>query len=348
MRASSIVVAAVFAALTFALWAWLNRPSPEPPWPDRVQGMAFSPFGSGQDPVPQTLPSAEQIDADLRLLAGKVTAVRTYSSLKSLGQIADIAARHQLKVALGAWLDRQLTTNEAEIAAAIDIANRHPNVIRLRDRQRGDPAQRSQRRRTVPSARSRARGGRATREHRRAVARVDQEPATGRARRLHRRAHAAVLGRHSGRTGGRLSRDARRATGARVSRQADRHRRSRLALRRPHARGRGRVDQQRGDVPATLPATRARTRATSTTSWKRSISPGRRATKARSARTGACTTSTASRSSHSSSPSCASRSGKRSPRFRWCSHRCCSLCSSCTAERSTRAAAVCWRSSSTP
>ena len=131
MRASSIVVAAVFAALTFALWAWLNRPSPEPPWPDHVQGMAFSPFGSGQDPVPQALPSPEQIDADLRLLAGKVTAVRTYSSLKSLGQISDIAARHQLKVALGAWLDRRLVTNDAEIAAAIDIANRNANVIRL-------------------------------------------------------------------------------------------------------------------------------------------------------------------------------------------------------------------------
>jgi exo-beta-1,3-glucanase (GH17 family)/cellulose synthase/poly-beta-1,6-N-acetylglucosamine synthase-like glycosyltransferase len=67
----------------------------------------------------------------LRLLAGKVTAVRTYSSLKSLGQIADIASRHQLKVALGAWLDRDLATNEAEIAAAIRIANTHPNVIRL-------------------------------------------------------------------------------------------------------------------------------------------------------------------------------------------------------------------------
>jgi exo-beta-1,3-glucanase (GH17 family)/cellulose synthase/poly-beta-1,6-N-acetylglucosamine synthase-like glycosyltransferase len=131
MRASSIVVAAVFAALTFALWAWLNRPSPEPPWPDHVQGMAFSPFGFGQDPVPQVLPTPEQIDADLRLLAGKVTAVRTYSSLKSLGQIADIAARHQLKVALGAWIDRNRQTNEAELAAAIDIAHRHANVIRL-------------------------------------------------------------------------------------------------------------------------------------------------------------------------------------------------------------------------
>ena len=81
--------------------------------------------------MPQVLPSTAQIDADLSLLAGKVTAVRSYSSLKSLGQIAEIAARHQLKVALGAWLDRNLATNEAELAAAIDIANRHPNVIRL-------------------------------------------------------------------------------------------------------------------------------------------------------------------------------------------------------------------------
>lgn len=131
MKVSSFLVVLVFAAMTFALWGYANRPRTEPPWPSRVQGMAFSPFYSGQDPVPQVLPTPGQIEADLELLAGKVTAVRTYSSLKSLGSVAGIAARHQIKVAVGAWIDRQRNTNAAEIAAAITIANEHSNVIRL-------------------------------------------------------------------------------------------------------------------------------------------------------------------------------------------------------------------------
>lgn len=131
MRLSSFLVAAVFAAITFGLWAYVNRPATEPPWPSRVQGMAFSPFYSGQDPVQQVLPSAAQIEADLQLLAGKVTAVRTYSSLYSLGRVPQIAAKRQIKVALGAWLDTQRRTNEAEIASAIEIANSHANVIRV-------------------------------------------------------------------------------------------------------------------------------------------------------------------------------------------------------------------------
>ena len=99
---SGLLIAAVFAALTVGVWAWLNQPSMEPPWPTRVQGMAFSPFYSGQNPVYQVLPSADQIEADLALLADKATAVRTYSSLKSLNLVPGIAARHRLKVAVGA------------------------------------------------------------------------------------------------------------------------------------------------------------------------------------------------------------------------------------------------------
>lgn len=131
MKWSAFLVAVAFAALTFALWAYVNRPTAEPPWPARVQGMAFSPFQAGQDPFVQVLPSEQQIDSDLRLLAGKVTAVRSYSTLKNLGLIPELAARHDLKVTVGAWLDRRLATNDQEVAAAIELARQHPNVIRL-------------------------------------------------------------------------------------------------------------------------------------------------------------------------------------------------------------------------
>jgi exo-beta-1,3-glucanase (GH17 family)/cellulose synthase/poly-beta-1,6-N-acetylglucosamine synthase-like glycosyltransferase len=133
LKLSALFVVALFAALTFGLFAYMNRPIDEPRWPvNGVQGMAFSPFRAGQDPLHRTLPSREQIDADLRLLADAgVRAVRSYSALDNLALIPELAARHKMLVSVGAWLDRARATNQAEIAAAIELANRHSNVIRV-------------------------------------------------------------------------------------------------------------------------------------------------------------------------------------------------------------------------
>jgi exo-beta-1,3-glucanase (GH17 family)/cellulose synthase/poly-beta-1,6-N-acetylglucosamine synthase-like glycosyltransferase len=133
MKLSSLLIAAVFAALTLGLWAYLNKPSIEPEWPRRgVYGMAFSPFRSGQDPAQRILPSPAEIDADLRLLSeASVNAVRTYSSLGTLAEIPRLAQKHNLKVSVGAWLDRQHDVNRLEVDAAIRLGNQFPNVIRL-------------------------------------------------------------------------------------------------------------------------------------------------------------------------------------------------------------------------
>ncbi len=133
MKVSALLVLALFAALTFGLFAYMNRPIDEPSWPaNGVQGMALSPFRAGQDPLDRTLPSREEIDADLKMLAdARVRAVRSYSSLDSLALIPELAARHKMLVSVGAWLDRARATNQAEIAAAIELANRHSNVIRV-------------------------------------------------------------------------------------------------------------------------------------------------------------------------------------------------------------------------
>jgi exo-beta-1,3-glucanase (GH17 family) len=101
----SLLIAALFATLTFAVWAYLNRPTREPPWPARIQGFAFSPFRAGEDPNRLQMPTDAEIDADLTLLEGKVNAVRTYSVEKTLADVPELAERHDLNVALGAWID---------------------------------------------------------------------------------------------------------------------------------------------------------------------------------------------------------------------------------------------------
>ena len=64
----SLLIAAVFATLTFAVWAYLNRPTREPPWPPLIQGFAFSPFRANEDPTRDEMPTDAEIDEDLTLL----------------------------------------------------------------------------------------------------------------------------------------------------------------------------------------------------------------------------------------------------------------------------------------
>ncbi len=127
----SLLIAAIFATLTFAVWAYLNRPTREPPWPARIQGFAFSPFRANEDPTHFQMPTDAEIDADLALLEGKVNAVRTYSVGATLADIPGLAEKHDLNVALGAWLDNHRDKNEEQLKTAIDLANTHPNVVRV-------------------------------------------------------------------------------------------------------------------------------------------------------------------------------------------------------------------------
>jgi exo-beta-1,3-glucanase (GH17 family)/cellulose synthase/poly-beta-1,6-N-acetylglucosamine synthase-like glycosyltransferase len=126
-----LLIAALFATLTIVVWAYLNRPTREPPWPARIQGFAFSPFRANEDPTHGQMPTDEEIDADLALLEGKVNAVRTYSVESTLAHVPELADRHDLNVALGVWLDTHRDKNEQQLQAAIDIANSHQNVVRV-------------------------------------------------------------------------------------------------------------------------------------------------------------------------------------------------------------------------
>src|SRR5580693_3169632 len=130
---SGIVVAAIFAVVTFGLWAYLNRPESEPPWPAHgIQGVAFSPYAADQNPFgSKDVPPVEQIDSDLKLLENKTFAVRTYSVQGSLGKIPGLAAKHNISVALGIQLLKEEPENEQELKIGISLAREHRNIVRV-------------------------------------------------------------------------------------------------------------------------------------------------------------------------------------------------------------------------
>ncbi len=131
MRTPALLIAAVFGAVTVTLWALANQPVAEPQWPERIQGFAFSPYHSGQDAVAGDFPSIEQIDGDLVLLKDRTRSIRTYTTDSTIGEVPKLAQKHQIKVALGAWIDARFAHNATEIERAIRLARRHDNVIRL-------------------------------------------------------------------------------------------------------------------------------------------------------------------------------------------------------------------------
>ena len=128
---SGFLIVALFAMLTVSAWGWANRPTPEPAWPRTIQGFAFQPYQKNQDAIAGDEPTVSQIAADLDLVEGKARAVRTYSTLGTLASVPGLAARHGIRVTLGAWIDADRTRNEREVEAAIRLAKQHRNVTRV-------------------------------------------------------------------------------------------------------------------------------------------------------------------------------------------------------------------------
>jgi exo-beta-1,3-glucanase (GH17 family)/cellulose synthase/poly-beta-1,6-N-acetylglucosamine synthase-like glycosyltransferase len=132
MNKFSIIIAVAIAAVTVSLWAWVNRPDTEPPWPEVIQGFSFSPMRAHNNPLKGNLPTVEEIDEDLTLLQGKTYAVRTYTLEGTLAQIPALAGTRGINVALGAWIDARLDHNDVEVNRLIEIARKNRrNVVRL-------------------------------------------------------------------------------------------------------------------------------------------------------------------------------------------------------------------------
>ena len=117
------------ACLHLAYWALRNPQATAPSVEARLPSVSYSRFAEPSADGSR-VPEA-QIRADLPAIARYAKAVRTYASTQGLERVPEIAAELGLAVTLGIWIDKDDARNEREIATALDLARRYPNVTRL-------------------------------------------------------------------------------------------------------------------------------------------------------------------------------------------------------------------------
>lgn len=117
-------------AANFGVWTYLNKPHAAPEWDGAMLGVSFSPMGPQHNPLKGILPTVEEIDRDLAVLSGKTHAVRIYSVTDGMELVPEMAAKHDLNVAAGAWISGDEIANEIEIENLIKLSNHNRNVVR--------------------------------------------------------------------------------------------------------------------------------------------------------------------------------------------------------------------------
>jgi len=132
MNRAALTIVLSMGVLTLLLWWLVNRPGMEPPWPARITGVSFSPIRGDQDPTVGKFPAIAEIDADLALLAGDVSGVRTYTVQSTMAEVPRLAAAHDLSVTLGAWINDRADFNTAELDRLLRTYHaNHRQVVRV-------------------------------------------------------------------------------------------------------------------------------------------------------------------------------------------------------------------------
>ena len=101
----------------------------QPELSSKIRSVSYSPFRKGQSPETGIFPSREEMEFDIALLSKYVKNIRIYSGTNALGDIPELAEKQGLTVWQGAWLDSNHETNQTEIKALVDLANRYPETI---------------------------------------------------------------------------------------------------------------------------------------------------------------------------------------------------------------------------
>ena len=122
------------AAAIVAAWGWLGASVEMPPAaafaPNKIHCISYTPFRGDESPLGPEIPvDPQHIDQDLAQLKQITGCVRTYSVEHGLDRIAEIAARHGMKVLQGLWLSSLPERNRKEIETVVALARKFPDVI---------------------------------------------------------------------------------------------------------------------------------------------------------------------------------------------------------------------------
>ncbi|MBE9604810.1 glycoside hydrolase [Acetobacteraceae bacterium H6797] len=130
-RALALLTLVVAALLGGLAWWWPNRPQlADMAMPGgKIASVSFAAFRDEQSPLNHHFPTEAQTEADLALIAPRVRAIRTYASSEGGFPIAPLAQKYGLGLWQGAWLGSNAATNERELKALIEAANRYPGTI---------------------------------------------------------------------------------------------------------------------------------------------------------------------------------------------------------------------------
>ncbi|MCC7488908.1 MAG: hypothetical protein IT485_04610 [Gammaproteobacteria bacterium] len=112
-------------------WRSLGAPVPLPDAPDgRLDCLSYTPFepGSRTTRTPGWV-SPARIDADLQQLRAYTNCLRVYTPIGSTPAVIRAAEKLGMQVMLGAWIGSNLEQNDREVAAALELARRHPATI---------------------------------------------------------------------------------------------------------------------------------------------------------------------------------------------------------------------------
>src|SRR5215216_5207114 len=127
MRLAAGVVALV-VCVHAGLWTLLRDESKAPNVEGPLASLSFSPYRGSTSPAAGNRPVASQIRYDLKIISPYTRAIRTYSSTGGVELVPGIATEFDLRVTLGAWIDKDEKRNEQELRAAIDLAKKHRNI----------------------------------------------------------------------------------------------------------------------------------------------------------------------------------------------------------------------------
>lgn len=132
MKIFNIFICISAAVIFFSFWYLLNQPEVEPAWPTRIQGFSFSPMQEWNNPMEKNFPTEAEIEGDLKLLAKKTNAIRTYSVEAVQEKIPALARKYGLNVTLGVWLSKDLEANHEQMQTVIRLTHENANnVIRV-------------------------------------------------------------------------------------------------------------------------------------------------------------------------------------------------------------------------